>query len=157
MAREPANVEKKVECFSLDIRSLKVPSPPPWTNTNFGFNKVVGQVNGIGTSSNIRSYDLSAVLDCEIPDAAPISNSDSGCELLEALKAATLTSYRRRLYFLRVLLHAYKEVVFYEGVVVRTARFSDLSLWASRYPISQSPLHLLTLLGNSVTSSPLRL
>ncbi|KAJ8445954.1 hypothetical protein Cgig2_003830 [Carnegiea gigantea] len=90
---EPANVEKKVECCSLDMRSLKVTSPPPWTSINFGFNKVVGQVNGIDTSSNIRSHDLSAGLDCEIPDAAPINNSDSGCELLVVRISSMLTSF----------------------------------------------------------------
>lgn len=176
MAREAAEVEKKMECCTLDMRFLKVPIPPPWSSINFGFNKVDGQVNGIDTSSNIRSHeDFSADLDCDIPDAGPVNNSGSGCELLvartsgmlasflkevsgdhlllfpktpdrmsfshlmkdeakfsQASKAATLTSYGRRLCYLRVLLHAYKEGVFDEGAVVCAPRFADLSLWTSR-------------------------
>ncbi|KAJ8446266.1 hypothetical protein Cgig2_016037 [Carnegiea gigantea] len=176
MAREAAEVEKKMECCTLDMRFLKVPIPPPWSSINFGFNKVGGQVNGIDTSSNIRRHeDFSADLDGDIPDAGPVNNSGSGCELLvartsgmlasflkevsgdhlllfpktpdrmsfshlmkdeakfsQASKAATLTSYRRRLCYLRVLLHAYKEGVFDEGAVVCAPRFADLSLCTSR-------------------------
>uniref|UniRef100_A0A7C9DCZ9 Uncharacterized protein n=1 Tax=Opuntia streptacantha TaxID=393608 RepID=A0A7C9DCZ9_OPUST len=179
MAREAAEVEKKMKCCTVDIRSLKVPIPPPWTSIRFGFDKVTGQVNGIDSSCNIRSHeDLSADLDFEIADSPPIDNSGSDCELLvartsamltsflkevsgdhlllfpkrpdrksfshllkdeaklsQASKASTLTNHRRRLCYLRILLHAYKEGVFDEGAIICAPHFSDLSLWTSSCPL----------------------
>ena len=196
MAREAAEVEKKMKCCTVDIRSLKVPIPPPWTSIRFGFDKVTGQVNGIDSSCNIRSHEeLSADLDFEIADSPPIDNSGSDCELLVARtsamltsflkevsgdhlllfpkrpdrksfshllkdeaklsqvsKASTLTNHRRRLCYLRILLHAYKEGLFDEGAIVCAPHFSDLSLWTSRYLLSQFifPYVLSLLIGNSV-------
>ncbi|KAJ8429405.1 LOW QUALITY PROTEIN: hypothetical protein Cgig2_025592 [Carnegiea gigantea] len=74
MVREAAKVEKKMECRTLDIRSMEVPVPSPWTSISLGFEKV----NVIHISRNTRSHEnFSADLDSEITDPPPINNSGS--------------------------------------------------------------------------------
>ncbi|CAK9145232.1 unnamed protein product [Ilex paraguariensis] len=47
--------------------------------------------------------------------------------------AISLISYGKRICFIRVLLHAYKEGVFEEGAVVCAPHFTDIKLWTSRW------------------------
>lgn len=47
------------------------------------------------------------------------------------LNGASQMNYERKLCFLRVLLHAYKEGSFEEGAVVRAPHLSDISIWTS--------------------------
>ena len=55
-------------------------------------------------------------------------------KLRQNLNGASLMNYERKLCFLRVLLHAYKEGSFEEGAVVCAPHLSDISIWTSRYP-----------------------
>lgn len=55
-------------------------------------------------------------------------------KLRQNLNGASLMNYERKLCFLRVLLHAYKEGFFEEGAVVCAPHLSDISIWTSRYP-----------------------
>ncbi|KAJ8436141.1 hypothetical protein Cgig2_033636 [Carnegiea gigantea] len=100
MAREATEVEKKMECCTLDIRSLNIPIPPAWTSINFSFNKVARQVSGDHLLLFPKRPDRTSFLHL-------MKDED---KFSQASKAATLTSYSRRLSYLRVLLHAYKEV-----------------------------------------------
>ncbi|KAG7950380.1 hypothetical protein I3843_13G109400 [Carya illinoinensis] len=49
-----------------------------------------------------------------------------------SLKGVTESSYNRKLCFVRVILHAYKEGVFEEGAVVCAPQLTDVSLFISR-------------------------
>ncbi|KAJ8445955.1 hypothetical protein Cgig2_003831 [Carnegiea gigantea] len=157
-----------VEVEKIGI-SLKVLIPPPWSNINFGFDKVVRQVNVIDTSSNIRRYNHSAGFNCKILDATPVNNSGSSCELLAARTSGMLIVSSDHLLLVPKrpdgtqlmkdevkLSQAYKNIIFDEVDAVCTRRFSNLSLWTSRYPISQFflPYMLLLLLGNSMSYFP---
>ncbi|GAB2298433.1 hypothetical protein Dimus_032498 [Dionaea muscipula] len=60
----------------------------------------------------------------------------------QASNMVILATHNKRICYLRVLLHAYREGAFEEGAVVSAPHFSDISLWTSRLDGNQTKLQI---------------
>ncbi|KAM4119411.1 hypothetical protein ACJW30_03G056900 [Castanea mollissima] len=112
MANEAAVSNQKVERSPPDVRPWRVPIPPPWETIRHAFKE-----------GPTRLPDKKTSILKLLKDESKFGPSLNGIAHF---------GYGRKLCFLRILLHAYKEGVFEEGAVVCAPQLTDISLLISR-------------------------
>ncbi|KAG6653178.1 hypothetical protein CIPAW_05G057600 [Carya illinoinensis] len=136
MATENVASTKKAERCPPDVRPWKVPIPPPWDTIRLALNKGprrLARTCFVLTDFLREIQGDHLLLFPQLPDHKTsifkLMKDESMFGL--SLKEVTQSIYDRKLCFVRVLLHAYKEG-FEEGAVVGAPQLTDVSLFISR-------------------------
>ncbi|WJZ95097.1 hypothetical protein VitviT2T_013890 [Vitis vinifera] len=125
MATEATSDEKE-KLRPPSMRALGVPIPPPWVSVRLGFDKV--------------SSSLGDTRPCVETCTRDVANDEA--KLSQNLNGPNQMNYERKLCFLRVLLHAYKEGSFKKGAVVCALHLSDISMRTSRSKSTEAGLQI---------------
>ncbi|KAJ9692920.1 hypothetical protein PVL29_011842 [Vitis rotundifolia] len=103
----------------------------------------------VSRTSHMLSYYLNEIhgdhllLFPKLPDKKSFSElMTDEAKLRWNLNGVNQMNYERKLCFLRVLLHAYKEGSFEEGAVVCAPHLSDISMWTSRSKSTEAGLQI---------------
>ncbi|KAF6175531.1 hypothetical protein GIB67_038105 [Kingdonia uniflora] len=162
MATEAAASDQKIELRPPAMRSLRIPIPPPWDSVRFSFGQLTTCTGSetvpsieISSCNSPEQGDSSfngfvARTSCvlsnylnEVPEyhllLSPNATTGEKAKFLKEQgklfpyeKGNSHIHVQRKLCFIRVLLHAYKEGAFEEGAIVCAPHLPDVSLWTSR-------------------------
>lgn len=148
MAIEAGISGSKADLQPPKLRPMKIPIPPPWNTIKPAYDEVPSLEGNSQISAGREIYNMRTSHElCLFNERFgghwflfPDGFGREWSLQKDLKKEAGLcqddiihVKNEGRLRFLRVILRAFREGVFEEGAVVCTPRFSDISLWTSRF------------------------
>ncbi|XP_031373046.1 uncharacterized protein LOC116189756 isoform X2 [Punica granatum] len=147
VAAEAAASSSKADLRPRKLRPMKIPIPLPWSTVQTAYDEVPSLEGNSQIPAGREIYNMRTSRELGLFNERfgghlllfPHGVGNEGSlqkalinEVVPCQDGIIQFKDEKKLYFLRVILRAFREGAFEEGAVVCTPHFSDISLWSSR-------------------------